>query len=245
MLAALGSYEREELLASLGSGIAADAAEQIQAGDGTVLLSETGPDRAAQLLAAMEPREALRTLRRLPSRDQCGLLDRMPPQAQLELGSVLAYPGDQAGGVMTVVLARAHPGESVDRARRRLSGQGGFRTGIGSVAVVDESGRVAGDVPVFDLLLSEGGKARGRPDRPRKSAGDRSSRCPLSAVTAKFVQSRQSSLLVVNDEGCLLGRIAPSDVPPALAPACAASWSRASSPPRRSERPYGGHPHLP
>ena len=218
VLEALGTCEREELLACLGFGIAADAAEQMQADDLTALLSEADPARAAQLLAAMEPGEALRALRRLPSCDRWGLLDRMPLQAQLELGSVLAYPAGQAGGVMTIVLARAHPGESVDRARHRLSGQGGYRAGIGSVAVLDESGGVAGDVPVFGLLLSEGGRRVADLIDPAHPPVTVRRDAALSTVTATLMESRQSSLLVVDDEGRPVGRIAPSDVLDALVP---------------------------
>ncbi len=218
VLEALGTCEREELLASLGFGIVADAVEQMQAHDLTARLSEVDPARAAQLLAAMEPGEALRTLRRLPACDRRGLLGRMPPQAQLELGSVLAYPGDQAGGVMSIVLACAHPGESVDRARRRLSGQGGFRPGIGSVAVLDESGGVAGDVPVFDLLLSDGRRRVADLIDPANPPVTVRGDAPLSMVTARLVESRQSSLLVVDDEGHPVGRIAPSDVLDVLVP---------------------------
>lgn len=116
VLEALGRHERQELLASLGYEIAADALEEMEAGDLTALLCAADPARAAQLLAAMEPGEALRALRRLPPGDRSGLLDRMPLQAQLELGFLLAYSGNQAGGIMTILLACAHPGETVEQA---------------------------------------------------------------------------------------------------------------------------------
>ena len=204
VLEALGRYEREELLASLGFGMAADTVEQMQADDLTAPLSEADPARAAD-------------------------------------------PGDRAGGVMTIALACAYPAESVERARRRLSGQGGYRAGIGSVVVLDESGGVAGDVPVFDLLLSDGGRRVADLIDPANPPVTVHRDAPLSTVTAKLVESRQSSLLVLDDEGHPLGRIAPGDVLDAHVPGygdCPASWSRVSSQLRRSERPYGGHPYL-
>ena len=79
----------------------------------------------------------------------------MPPETRLELARLLGYPGDQAGGIMTIVLGCAHPSETVEQVRRRLAGQAGHRTEIDSVVVLDESGGVAGDVPVFDLLVSD------------------------------------------------------------------------------------------
>ena len=125
VLEALGRHERQDLLASLEYEIAADTVQAMAAGDLTALLRAADPARGAQLLAAMDPGEALRALRRLPPCDRPGLLDRMPLEAQLELGALLAYPGDRAGGVMTMVLACAHPGETVEQARRGLSRQGG------------------------------------------------------------------------------------------------------------------------
>jgi magnesium transporter len=142
----------------------------------------------------------------------------MPPQAQLELGSLLAYPDDQAGGVMTIVLASVRPSETVEQARGELSRQGGYRAGVGSVAVLDESGQVAGDLPVFDLLLSDGARRVsdliGPGDPPVTVHPD----APLGTVTAKLMETRRSSLLVVDGAGHPLGRIRPEDVLDALAP---------------------------
>ena len=156
VLEGLSGPGRQELLASLDVEVAADALEVMAPGELTALLRDAGPAPAARLVAAMEPDEAVDALRRLRRGERSGLLDRMPLQTQLELGSLLGYPGDQAGGIMTIVLACAHPGETVEQVRRRLVGQAGHRTEIDSVAVLDESGRLAGDVSVFDLLASDG-----------------------------------------------------------------------------------------
>ena len=85
------------------------------------------------------------------------------------------------------------------------------------MAVLDESGQVAGDVPVFDLLLSDGARrvadliARGDP--PVTLHPD----APLGTVIAKLMESRQPSLLVVDGAGHPL-RIRPEDVLDALVP---------------------------
>jgi CBS domain-containing protein len=218
VLEALGGHERQELLASLGYEIAAAALEQMQDDDVTALLRAADPAWAAQLLAAMEPGEALRALRRLPPCDRPGLLDRMPRQAQVELGSLLAYPGNQAGGVMSTLLACVHPSETVEQARRGLGRQGGYRTGTGSVAVLDESGQVAGDVPVFDLLLSDGTRRVADLIDPGNPPVTLHPDAPLGTVTATLMDSRRSSLLVVDGAGHPLGRIRPEDVLDALVP---------------------------
>ncbi len=158
VLEGLSGPGRQELLASLDAGVAADALEVMAPGALTALLREAGPGHAARLVAAMEPDEAVDALRHLRRGERSGLLERMPLQTQLELGSLLGYPADQAGGIMTTVLAYAHPGETVEQVQHRLAGQAGHRTEIDSVAVLDESGQLAGDVSVFDLLASDGGQ---------------------------------------------------------------------------------------
>ena len=123
------------------------------------LLREMEPDRAAQLIAKMEPDEAVDALRGLPPGEQAAMLTRMPAQTQRELARLLGYPGDEAGGFMTSVLACAQPGERVYEVRQRLAAQIEHRTEIDSVAVLDEAGRLIGDIPAFDLLC---GSARER-----------------------------------------------------------------------------------
>ena len=153
-----------------------------------------------------------------PRQSGAGLLDWMPRQMRLELGSLLGYPRGQAGGIMTTVLACAHPGETVEQVRRRLAGQAGHRTEIDSVAVLDESGRVAGDVPAFDLLVSDGGRCLADLIDPGNPPVTLRPDTGLGTVTTKLMESRRSSVLVVDGEGRPLGRILSDDVLDTLVP---------------------------
>jgi Mg/Co/Ni transporter MgtE len=212
VLAGLSGPDRQQLLASLDVEVAADALEVMAPGELTALLRDADPARAARLVAAMEPDEAVDALRRLRRGERAGLLEQMPPQTQLELARLLGYPGDQAGGIMTVVLACAHLGETVEQVRHRLAGQAGHRTEIDSVAVLDESGRLAGDVSVFDLLASDGGRPLADLIDPENPPVTLRPDAALDTVATKLMESRRSSLLVVDDEGRPLGRILSDDV---------------------------------
>ena len=174
--------------------------------------------QAADLVARMEPDEAVDALRCLPDGEQAALLSRMPPQTQRELARLLGYPDDQAGGVMTSVLEVARPRETVQQVRHRLAGQAEHRTEIDSVAVVDKAGRLVGDVSMFDLLVNEG-------DTPLADLLDLENPpvtlrpdADLDTVATELVESRRSSLLVVDDDGKPLGRILSDDVLDALVP---------------------------
>jgi CBS domain-containing protein/sporulation protein YlmC with PRC-barrel domain len=218
VLEGLGRPGRREVLASLDHELAADALEEMEPDELTALLREVEPAQAAELLARMEPDEAAEALRSLPGDEQAQLLTRMPAVTQRELARLLGYAGDTAGGVMTTVLACASPEETVEQVRHRLAEQAQHQTEIDSVAVLDSRGRLTGDISAFDLLVSEGDTRMTDltdPDDPpvtlHPGAG-------IDDVATALIESRRSSLLVVDDEGRPLGRILSDDVLDALVP---------------------------
>jgi len=218
VLEGLGRPGRKELLASLDHELAADVLEEMEPDELTALLREVEPAQAAELIARMEPDEAVDALRDLPDDEQAQLLARMPPATQRELARLLGYPSDEAGGVMTTILACAHPEETVGEVRRRLAKQAKHQTEIDSVAVLDSEGRLAGDVSAFDLLVSDGEKRLADlldPDDPPVTLRPDAD---LDTVATTMVESRRSSLLVVDEEGRPLGRILSDDVLDALVP---------------------------
>ena len=109
VLEGLGRPGRQEVIDSLGHDLAADALEEMEPQELTALLREVEPDQAAELIARMEPDEAVDALRDLTGEEQRVLLARMPQQVQRELVRLLGYPGDEAAGIMTSVLACATP----------------------------------------------------------------------------------------------------------------------------------------
>jgi CBS domain-containing protein len=218
VLEGLGRPGRKELLASLDHDVAADALEEMEPEELTALLREMDPSQAADLVARMEPDEAVDALRDLPADEQAQLLARMPTDTQRELARLLGYPEDEAGGVMTTVLCTATPDETVAGVRKRLRKLAKHQTEIDSVAIVDSQGRVVGDVSAFDLLVNDGDKPLSAlidPDDPPVTLRPDDD---LDKVATEMVESRRSSLLVVDDNGRPLGRILSDDVLDALVP---------------------------
>jgi CBS domain-containing protein len=218
VLEGLGRSGRRELLASLDHELAADALEEMEPDELTALLREVEPAQAAELVARMEPDEAVEALRGLPADEQAQLLTQMPPTTQRQLARLLGYPGDEAGGVMTTVLACARPDETVEQVRARLAELAPHQTEIDSVAVLDSAGRLTGDVSAFDLLVSSGGTPLSDlidPDDPPVTLRPDDD---IDAVATAMVESRRSSLLVVDGDGRPLGRILSDDVLDALVP---------------------------
>ena len=218
VLEELGRPGRKELLASLDHEFAADVLEEMEPDELTALLREMEPAQAAELVARMEPDEAVDALRDLPADEQAQLLARMPAATERELARLLGYPEDEAAGVMTTVLCTAHPDETVSEVRKRLRKLARHQTDVDSVAVVDTEERVIGDVSAFDLLVNDGDKPLsdlidlGNPPVTLPPDSD------LDTVATEMVESRRSSLLVVDEEGRPLGRILSDDVLDALIP---------------------------
>ena len=218
VLEGLGRSGRQEVLDSLDDDLAADALEEMEPHELTALLREVAPARAAELIAGMEPDEAVDALRDLDDEERAALLAQMPQPKQRELVRLLGYPGDEAGGIMTSVLATAGPDETVAGVSQRLAEQTGHRTEIDSVAVLDETGVLLGDVSAFDLLISDSGRPVGElidSDNPPVTLHPDAD---LDLVATELVESRRSSLLVVDDDGRPLGRILADDVLDALVP---------------------------
>ena len=218
VLEGLGRSGRQEVLDSLDDDLAADALEEMEPHELTALLREVAPSRAAELIAGMEPDEAVDALRDLDDEERAALLAQMPQPVQRELIKLLGYPGDEAGGIMTSVLATAGPAETVAEVSQRLAALAGHRTEIDSVAVLDEAGVLLGDVSAFDLLVSDPGRRLDElidPDNPPVTLPPDAD---LDLVATELVESRRSSLLVVDDDGRPLGRILADDVLDALVP---------------------------
>jgi len=146
--------ERSELLAALSSDEAADALEEMQPDDVAQLLREADPDDAARMLAAMEPDEAVDALRDLPTGTRTELLRRMAPTSALALRELLGYPEDEAGGIMTSALVLVASNDTVTQVADRLEEARSHDLDLDAVAVVDNEGRLIGDISLLTILLT-------------------------------------------------------------------------------------------
>lgn len=217
----LGRSERQQLLGWLHPEHAADALEEMEPAELENLLREARPEHAARLVDEMEPDEAADALRDLTAEEREALLARMPKDEAAELRTLLAHREGTAGGAMTTLLVTARPEQTVAEVRARLAEQAEHRTEIDAIAVVAENGRLTRDITLFDLAVAEDGTLLadlvawsaqfGPPVTVRPDT-------PLSEAADQLVAARASSLLVVDDGGCPMGRILADDILDALLP---------------------------
>jgi len=217
VLEELGREERQELLAQLDSETAADALEEMNPEQLVALLRESEPERAAALVAEMEPDEAVDALRDLEPDQAEELLAVMPAPIATSLRALLLFPEGSAGGLMTTNLVLVRPHQTVGEVRRILRTQAEHQADVDAVIIVDDHGRVLHDIGLFELLVAASDdpvmNAAGPPE-PVMVGPD----AGLQDVIDQFVDSRGSSVLVVDDEQRPVGRILADDLVDALLP---------------------------
>jgi CBS domain-containing protein len=217
LLEELGRDERQELLAQLETETAADALEEMEAQEISALLRESTTEQAASLLAEMEPDEAVDALRGLEGEEATELLDAMPDEKAARLQALLLYREGSAGGVMTTNLVLVHPHESVGHVRRLLRSQAEHQADVDAVIIVDETGRLVHDIGLFELLVASKDDCVidvAGPPEPVTVSPD----APLDEVVSRFIDSRGSSVLVIDDDERPVGRILADDLVDALVP---------------------------
>jgi Mg/Co/Ni transporter MgtE len=217
LLEELGRDERQELLAQLEPETAADALEEMDPDHLGALLRESPTEHAASLLAEMEPDEAVEALRDLEEDEARELLVAMPPETADRLRALLLYPEGSAGGLMTTNLVLVRPDQTVGEVRRILRAQAEHQADVDAVIIVDELGRVVHDLGLFELLVAAKDDVVvdvAGPPEPVTVSPDAS----LDEVVDRFIESRGSSVLVVDDDERPVGRILADDLVDALVP---------------------------
>lgn len=206
---------RDELATTLDPSALADALEEMEPERIEALLRDSPPERAAQLVAAMEPDEAVDVLRDMERAEADAVIAHLAPEAARQLTELLGYPETMAGGFMTTALALADASDTVGAVREKLRQLRPHGADIDSVAVVDSEGRLAADLPLFDLLTAEDSSpvAELISDSPPVTVHPEAF---LDEVVDRLIEARASSVVVVDSEGHPRGRVLADDVIDAL-----------------------------
>jgi CBS domain-containing protein len=217
LLEDLGRTERRDLLAQLTPAQAADALEEMQDQELVQLLRESDTAKAAELLGRMEPDEAADGLRELDPREQEKLLAAMPADARDRVATLLGYHERTAGGIMTTVLVTATPAETILQVRDRVRANREHDEDLAGVIVLGDNGQLLDDVTMSELFLADletTVDALIGPPWPVTVTPD----AGLDEITERLVESRHSSVVVVDEEERPLGRILVDDVLDMLVP---------------------------
>ncbi|HMC39753.1 MAG TPA: CBS domain-containing protein [Acidimicrobiales bacterium] len=217
LLEDLGRDARQELLASLAPEQAADALEEMDPDELEALLRETPPEEAAALVARMEPDEAVDALRDLEDEARAELLEHMQPDQAEELSDLLEYEEDRAGGFMTTRLVTATPEDSVRSIRRQLRKEKEHAGDVDGIVVVDPDGRLLGDVPLYELAIATNDSTFGEL-MPEGECVSVPADAGITEVAERLVDTRHTSVVVVDEDNRPVGRILADDLLDALLP---------------------------
>lgn len=217
LLEDLGRAERRDLLAQLTPEQAADALEEMQAEELVQLLRESGTADAAELLGRMEPDEAADGLRELDPGEQEKLLAAMPAEARERVAPLLGYSRGTAGGIMTTLLVIADPAETIVQVRDRLRANREHDEDLAGVIVLGEDGRLLDDLTMTELYLADPEVTVDNligPPWPVTVTPE----ADVEQIAERLVETRHSSVVVVDHEDRPLGRILADDILDMLMP---------------------------
>ncbi len=188
----------------------------------SALFAHLSSDDRQALLHALTDEETAGLLEDLPADDRTALLEELPGQVTQELlnllspgeleraRTLLGYPEESVGRLMTpdYIAIRRH--WTIDRALRQVRRRGAIAETVNRVFVVDEDWRLLDDIPLRALILAE-------PDATVESIMDHTfASVPATADREEAVRVVQRydqvALPVVDSKGVLLGIVTVDDL---------------------------------
>jgi magnesium transporter len=217
----LAPRDRAGVLAALDDEAVADAIEEMEPDTQVEVLEGLSPERAADILEEMSPDDAADLVADLSDETRQELLALMERAEAEELGELLAFPEDTAGGMMTTefvaVPAELSAAATIDRLREL---EPDAET-IYYVYVVDPEGRLVGVLSLRDLIVAPPSTPIGEVmiDEP-VAVEVGADRDDVATVVARY---NLLAVPVVDENGRLVGIVTVDDAIDTILPA---SWRR-------------------
>lgn len=158
--AILGELDEEaltELISDLEAPDAAEVLSELQAEVAADLLEALPMAEAAALLEEMTPEDAADVLSEVEDQTAESLIDLLTEDAASEVRSLLSFPADSAGGLMTTEIARLPLGMTAGEAIERIRQLHEELDDLSYVYVTDDSGVLHGVVSFRDLVFNRPG----------------------------------------------------------------------------------------
>jgi magnesium transporter len=213
----LGRVERKELVSFLDTETAAQALSEVEPSVQATVVEDMQVEKAADLLEEMQPDEAADILGDLPEERSQALLEAMDKEDAEDVGELLSFDDDAAGGLMTTEFFKANPGWTVAQTLNALREADPDLLGeMDEIPLTDTNNQLVGIVPLVRLV-------RRAPEEPVTSAMRRDARAvlptaPLREVVERFEKYHLRGLAVTDQFGFLVGLITIEDLLSKLAP---------------------------
>ena len=201
---------RDELWLLLDHEQEADVLNELPDDIRNNFLAELQPEAVAELIVQLDDDDVADILHELPQADTDKILDSLTEYDRERFETVLSYPDDVAGGLMSTDTLTIRADLTMDVVLRYLRRHTRLPENTDSLIVVNRDDKYVGLLPVRTLLVSD----------PHTSVREmmKTEREPLDAMTSadevarRFERNDWISAPVVDPDGKLIGRITIDDV---------------------------------
>lgn len=154
ILEELGEDAASDLLLELTSEGAAEVLDELRSDLAVDIIERLSPEHSAQILAALSPMEAADIIGHLGAEHRDAVLEIMADDMSNTVESLLQYPPDSAGGLMTTKVAAlpitTTAGEAIEAVRKMHEAL----EDLSYVYIVDSDQRLVGVLSFRDLVFN-------------------------------------------------------------------------------------------
>jgi magnesium transporter len=150
----LSAAELARLFTILGEDILGDLIAELDPHDAARILSRMTNAQVADLLEAIDPDDATDIVEEIDAETAEAILIEMEPEEASEIRSLLAYPSDSAGGIMTPAFVSVSPNLRADQAVVALRRVAEDAETVNYVYVQDSDDTLLGVLSLHNLVLT-------------------------------------------------------------------------------------------
>lgn len=206
----LGTTDREALVGSLDSEVAAEALSEVDPDIQASILESLSEEKAAEIIGEMSPDEAADVLGDMEEARSDAILEEMSDEPAQEVEELLEHREDSAGGLMTTEFVSVLNTLTVAETIASLPGHDDALEATNTIYLVDAAERLTGAVPLSRVVLGEPGAA------VASLQADRLLSAPVherqDRVVATFDKYNLVALPVVDAGNRLIGVVTADDV---------------------------------
>lgn len=206
----LGPAEREAIIGTLDSEVAAEALSEIDPKMQANILENLEPDVAADIVEEMSPDQAADALGHMEDETTEDIFDEMESGEDEEVRELLEYDEDTAGGMMNTEAILLSAETTLDEALKCLRDHEDLLESTHVLFLTGPEGKVTGAVPLARLFLAEGSTQLGELATDRLIATKPAEK--KNRVAELFDKYNLLALPVLEDDGTLAGVITADDI---------------------------------
>jgi len=202
--------QKTRLFRLLDVETAADVIMELDDLSRDLILEDIPDEKLTEIIDDMPTDDAADFIAELPEDQAQRVLSSMDQEKSEDVQRLLEYPEDSAGGIMQTELVALDRNATVTRAIEHIRSRRDEVENVHNVYVLDEDSRLAGVLPISNLLFADG-------DTPLKDIMDKqvvaaTVSMDQEEVAALFRKYDLLSLPVVDENRRVLGRILVDDI---------------------------------